>query len=282
MNNKKKLSPEEIMKDICRNPWEHYIAPFQIAPGVYYISGNDWVGAYLITTNEGLILIDTAMHESCYLLLENLRLLGFKPTDIKKILLSHAHIDHIGGARTLQELTKAQVYIGKRDIELLTIRKDLIFSQGYTCGDLDVKKIKVYEEEEVITLGEAKIKTYPTPGHTPGCTSFVFERKDSNQKIYRCAMHGGVGLNTISKEFLEKNKLPLELQNEFLEQFREMKKIEVDICIPSHTNQVNILDLISENRMDYTPFINKNTWRQLMDERIKRVEELLENERAKK
>lgn len=271
------LSPEKIMEDICRNPWDHYIPPFQIAPKVFYVSGNDWVGSYLIESKEGLVLIDTAMHESCYLLLESIRSLGYDYKNIKKILLSHAHIDHIGAARTLQELTGAQIYIGKRDLELLTVRKDLIFGNKYTCGELDIDKLKIYEEEKIIVLGDVKIETYPTPGHTPGCTSFVFEREDENGKKYKCAMHGGIGLNTINRKFLEEKGLPKTLQIEFLEQFIEMKKLNIDICIPSHTNQIKILQLIPKDRKDYSPFVNKNNWQNLMKERIEKVKQLIKN-----
>lgn len=267
-------NPEEILKNVCRTPWEHYIKPFQIAPKVYYVSGNNWVGAYLIDTNDGLVLIDTAMHETCYLLIESIKELGYSIYDIKKILLSHAHIDHIGAARTLKELTGAEIYIGKRDIELLTMRKDLILSDGYTCGDIIPDK--VYEENNPIILGNLKIYTYSTPGHTPGCTSFIFEREDETSRKYICAMHGGLGLNTITKKYLNENNLSMSLQEEFLEQLIKMNKLDVDICIPSHTNQVDILKLISKDRMDFSSFVNKKTWHELMEKRIENLKRILE------
>ena len=125
-----------LMEHCCRQPWETYLEPLKMAPGVWYVSGNDWVACYLIDTGDGLILIDTAMHETAYLMIENIRKLGYELTDIKKILLSHAHIDHIGGCRTMKELTGAKVYLGKRDLIFLHERKDLIMNEGgYTCGE---------------------------------------------------------------------------------------------------------------------------------------------------
>ena len=267
------LAPEKILEDICRYPWKHYLKPFQIAPKVFYVSGNDWVGAYLIETEEGLILIDTGMHETCYLLLESIRELGYTPYDIKKILISHAHIDHIGAAKTLKELINAQIYIGKRDVEPLTKRKDLILKEGSTCGDFVPDK--VYEEENPIIFGGIKIYTYSTPGHTPGCTSFIFERKDKEGKKYICGMHGGIGLNTLSRKYLKEKQLPLNLQNEFLESLLKLAKFEVDICIPSHTNQIEILDLIPEDRKNFLPFVNKEIWHKLINERIEKIREIL-------
>ncbi len=109
LNSTSKESPPPyvLMERCIRRPWEAYVEPLKMAPGVWYISGNDWVACYLLETTDGLILIDTAMHENLYLMLENIRKIGYKPTDIKKFLLSHAHIDHIGAARSLKELTGA-------------------------------------------------------------------------------------------------------------------------------------------------------------------------------
>ena len=126
-----------LMEHCCRKPWETYLEPLRMAPGVWYVSGNDWVACYLIDTGDGLILIDTAMHETAYLMIENIRKLGYELTDIKKILLSHAHIDHIGAARTMKELTGAKIYLGERDLPFLHERRDLILNDGgYTCGEI--------------------------------------------------------------------------------------------------------------------------------------------------
>ena len=129
LNSTSKTSPpaEQLMERCCRRPWEAYTEPIRMAPGVWYISGNDWVACYLIDTGDGLILIDTAMHETVYLLIENVRKLGYELTDIKKILLTHAHIDHIGGARTLKELTGAKIYLGERDLLFLHERRISFF-----------------------------------------------------------------------------------------------------------------------------------------------------------
>jgi len=121
--------PQDMMERCCRHPWESYLPPIKMAPDVYYISGNDWVACYLIDTGDGLILIDTAMHETAYLMIENIRKLGYELTNIKKILLTHAHIDHIGAARTMKELTGARIYLGEPDMLFLRERRDLI------CGE---------------------------------------------------------------------------------------------------------------------------------------------------
>lgn len=269
--------PEQLMARCCRTPWISYLPPFRMAPGVYYVSGNDWVACYLIDTGDGLVLIDTAMHETCYLMLECIRSLGYDPMDIKKILLTHAHGDHIGAARTMKELTGARLYLGERDLFMVHERKDLIYSDGYTCGDIEPDE--VYSDSKPVTLGNVVIHTFSTPGHTPGCTSMVFDVTDRDGTRFTCGIHGGVGLNTLSKKFLTENGLPLSLQQEFCESLKKMDELHVDICLPSHTNQVGIVPLIDKITDRYNPFVDESIWHELMKERLGRMEALMEEER---
>lgn len=242
------------------------------------MSGNDWVACYLIDTGDGLILIDTAMHETCYLMLECIRSLGYDPMDIKKILLTHAHGDHMGAARTLKELTGAKVYLGARDLFMVRERKDLIYSDGYTCGDLEPDEL--YSDDKPIIQGKVTIHTISTPGHTPGCTSMIFRVRDKEGRSYTCGIHGGLGLNTLSRTFLEENGLPLDLQQEYCDGLRRLDKLHVDICLPSHTNQVGIIPLIGEIRENVNPFVDESIWHELMHERLKRMEWLMEVEQS--
>ena len=81
---------------IMQTPWEYDIEPFQITDNVWYV-GNSQVGSHLIDTGDGLVLLDTGWPNTLYMLLESIRRAGFDPGDIRWILHSHYHIDHIGG-----------------------------------------------------------------------------------------------------------------------------------------------------------------------------------------
>lgn len=278
----KRKSPEYYMERSCRRPWEAYVPPIKMCPRVYYISGNDWVGCYLIETSEGLILIDTAMHETLYLMIENIRKLGYELTDIKKILISHAHIDHIGGARALKELTGAKIYLGKRDMLFLTERKELIANEDgrYTCGDFEPDEY--YSDDKPIVLGDITINTVATPGHTPGCTSFFFDVPDNSEKVLHCGMHGGIGANTLSMEYFNKTNLPPTLRDEYIEGLKKLNKMYVDICLPSHANQAPVLELADQITEDYNPYNNPSTWHKLMEERLATILEIIEKENGNK
>ena len=106
----------EAVKATCNYPWAQYIPPFEVVSGVYYVSGIAFVGCYLIDTGDGLVLIDTAFHESVYLVVDAIYRLGYKIEDLKAIFLSHLHFDHANGARALQELSRAKLYMSRADL----------------------------------------------------------------------------------------------------------------------------------------------------------------------
>ena len=100
----------------ANRPWELHCEPFKLAPHMYYI-GNTWVGCFLIDTGDGLLLIDTAIFECTYDVLQNIYTLGYNPKDIKNILLTHCHVDHIGCVPQFKSISGANVWISKEDME---------------------------------------------------------------------------------------------------------------------------------------------------------------------
>ena len=111
--------PKDPVKALAFEPWKLAVAPFQVSPRTWYVSGQSWVGAYLIDTGAGCILLDTAIPESLYLLVDSIYRTGHQLSDIKMILLSHAHFDHIGAAEALRKLTGAKVYMSREDTRFL-------------------------------------------------------------------------------------------------------------------------------------------------------------------
>lgn len=261
------------MDKIRRTPWDTYVAAFPVVDGVYYISANNWVAAYLIDTGEGLILIDTGLQETLYLMIYEIHRLGYELQQIKKILLSHAHIDHIGGARPLQELTGAEIYLGKRDLYFLTDRRDLILG-GEECLCGSFLPDKFYEDEPVITMGDISIRAISTPGHTPGCTSFVFKVRASDAKTYTCAMMGGLGIGNLTDEELKKSGLPVSLRQEYMNSLEKLLEIHVDIVLPSHPDQYDILEKLGARTDNQVPLTDPAVWDRLLRQRIEKAKQL--------
>ena len=162
---------------LVREPWSIAVKPFQVAPGTWYVAGQTWVGCYLIDTGDGLILLDTAIPESSYLLVDSIYRLGFAPEQIKKILISHAHFDHCGAAMEMKKLTGAEVYMSREDWEFYQkCPEEVMFADsGSHIQDFTVDHF--YSDDEPIVLGNVEIRTLLTPGHTPG--SVCYEAGDA-------------------------------------------------------------------------------------------------------
>lgn len=268
------LTPQEYAVQGCERPWEQAIEPFKVAPHVYYV-GNSWVGAYLINTKAGLILIDSTMHNQVYLVFESVRKLGFDPEDIKMLLLSHAHYDHCGGIRPIIEYTGAKLYMGKEDAYFLTERPDLIYNDGYPFGTFQADSY--YDDDTPITLGDISIRTVHTPGHTPGTTSFFFDDKDEKGICYRCGLHGGIGLITLVDEMLPQTGWPVSIRKDFLHSLEKLSKMEIDIVLGSHPNQIQMLEKVGQISETFNPFIDKTVWPKLMNERIVEIKKIIAN-----
>lgn len=260
--------PFECLRQGCERPWEVSVEPFEVAERTYFV-GNLWVGAYLIESSDGLILIDTTMQPQVYLVFENIRKLGFDPADIRFILISHMHYDHIGGARVLQEETDAKILMSREDWDFMTERPDQIFESGYPCGSFEPDGF--FNDDVPVVLGDRSIRTVLTPGHTPGTTSFFFEAGG-----HLCGLHGGVGLNTLSDSFLAKHALPVSARDDYLSSMLHVRQIPVDITLGSHPGQVGMIEKVSSIEPTFNPFLDPEIWGQLIDDRIAQIKKLME------
>ncbi|MFY0634094.1 MAG: MBL fold metallo-hydrolase [Vannielia sp.] len=259
--------PFECLQQGCERPWEVDVDPFEVAERTWYV-GNNWVGAYLLETDAGLVLIDTTMQPQVYLLFEAVRKLGFEPTDIALILISHMHYDHIGGVRAVQEASGAKVMMSREDWAFMQARPDQIFASGYPCGDFTPDAF--YSDDTPVVLGDRSIRTLLTPGHTPGTTSFFFE---AGGRL--CGLHGGVGLNTLADEFLAETGLPVSARDAYLASMLKVREIPVEITLGSHPAQVGMLGKVDTIRPGQNPFYDPSTWHALIDGRIAQVRDLM-------
>ncbi len=250
------------MEDICQFPWKYAVEPFHISGGLYYV-GNSWVSVYLIDTGDGLLLIDTAMAQNVYLTLEGIRKLGYDPRDIRWILLSHAHYDHCGGAAEIANYSGAKIYMGKEDMFFLTERPELIHPFG-VFQPFDVAE--TYRDGEPMQFGSLSVVAKHTPGHTPGTHSFFFDMAEDGN-TYRCGMHGGLGVNTLTKAYLEEHGLPMSYQQDFLDNLKQMRAEKVDVPLGSHTNHGGMLQKAAHIGESPNPFIDPTGFARTIDDR---------------
>ncbi len=245
------------------NLWEKYIKPSRLIGNLYFV-GTYEASTHLIDTGDGLILIDPGYCESLYMVINNIWELGFKPTDIKYIIVTHAHYDHADATEALVHLTNAKTFIGKKDLPLL---KGEIFHYPLKSFAPDF----LLEDNDVIALGNTQIKCLSTPGHTEGTMSFFFDVEEGGQ-IYRAGMFGGAGNNTLGKGFLIKNNLSFDIRDKFLDSIDRLLKEKVDVFIGNHVQnnhtdeKIKMLGISKEN-----PFIVPGEWEEFLLETKKNM-----------
>ena len=213
-----------------KNPWTLAHRPFKVVDGVYFV-GTSWVSCFLLDTAQGLVLIDCAMQETLYLLLESIRQMGFDPAQIKKLLLTHGHFDHCGAARALKELSGCEIWLGRDDAFFFTQRRELIAFEDHV-PEFPIDRF--YDYSDVLDLGDMVLRPVHCPGHTPGTTSFFFEVNHRGRPL-TCAIHGGLGSGTLNRNYLEEMKLPVEQTRDiYLQSLDRVMDARVDVVLPSH------------------------------------------------
>ena len=270
--------PKDPVRTLAHAPWKLAVPAFQVSPRTWYVSGQSWVGAYLIDTGDGCILLDTAIPESLYLLVDAVHQTGHEMRDIRMILLSHAHFDHIGGAAALRQMTGAPLYMSREDAKFLAEcpKETLVLDPDSHAQELTIDRF--YDDDAPIHLGDMAIRTLLTPGHTIGCTSFFWQEKNPvTGDIYNVAMHGGVGANTMNDKYYATSAyLTPDLRERFLGDADKVAAMPVDIALPSHPNQIEILDRAGTYTHEGQPYLDNTVWGDFIRERVRQVKVLME------
>jgi metallo-beta-lactamase class B len=209
-------------------PYSQPEEPFRLIGNVYYVGAKN-IASYLVVTPQGNILIDTGTAEMTPVITSNVEQLGFKVRDIKIMLSSHAHFDHIGGHAAMKKLTGARVMAIRQDADALEAGKDL--SPLGDEGWMPVKVDRVLKDGDTVSLGGTTLRAVWAPGHTPGCTVWSTTVPDSG-KSYSLAIFGCGGPNGGVK-LVGNQRFPT-LVADTLATFGKLKMLKPDIYVTGH------------------------------------------------
>jgi metallo-beta-lactamase class B len=171
-----------------RSTW--FTEPAKVFDNLYFV-GTKFHSSWALTTNEGIILIDTLYdYASEEAIVGGLKKLGLDPASVKTVIISHAHADHVGGAKLMQDRFGSRLVMGGRDWE--SIEKSV---NQYPHGK--PKRDIVGGDGQKITLGDASVTLVATPGHTPGTLSMLFQVKDQGRPLM-VAYSGGTAFNFVN------------------------------------------------------------------------------------
>jgi len=244
------------LKYLCKET----IDPLKIFGNLYFV-GTKPASVHIIDTGRGLIMLDTGYQQSLYIVIDNMYKVGLNPHDVKYILLTHGHIDHFGAAKALKDLTGAKLVLGKEDREYANGNLDLSYAKelGMEFNETFEADILLSDGDE-ITLGNTTVTSVATPGHTPGAMSYFFDV--TNGKItFRAGLHGGMGINTLSREFLEKHNLPFSLRDRFVSSMKRLNEEKVDIFLGNHMQHNDTEGKAQRLKSgDEYAFVNPDEW----------------------
>lgn len=215
------------------NPdWTEPFPPFRIAGNLYYV-GSKGLANYLIATPAGHILINSDLEANVPLIRASIEQLGFKFSDVKILLISHAHWDHDAGSAMIKRLTGAQYMVMDADVSVVESGGTDDFQYGSTPSALypATKVDRVLHDGDEVKLGGAVLVAHLTPGHTKGCTTWTMKATENGQ-TYNVAIVGSPNVNAGYK--LVGNSRYPRIAQDYERMFQVLASIPVDVFLGAH------------------------------------------------
>ena len=212
--------------------WSEPFPPHRIVGNIYYV-GSRGLASYLIATPAGNILINSNLKTSVPLIRESIENLGFHFSDVKVLLISHAHFDHDAGSAEIKKLTGAQYMVMDADVRVVEsggksdfqYGDDAIFS--YPAAKVD----RVLHDGDEVKLGDTTLTAHKTAGHTRGCTTWTLKVTDGG-KAYDVVIVGSPNVNPGYK--LVNNARYPEIADDYARGFRVLKSLPCDVFLGAH------------------------------------------------
>ncbi|MBQ8130435.1 MAG: MBL fold metallo-hydrolase [Clostridia bacterium] len=253
-----------------KNQEARYVHPFRIFGNVWYV-GDDWVCVHLIDTGDGLLLIDCGNTGATAMLVNAIWEAGFNPADVKWLVLSHGHLDHIGGAAFFRNMFGTKIYLGAPDAKMYREHPELSFIQdaGNVSEALVMPDVEI-NDGDVIRFGNTDVRFYLSPGHTMGVISCFFDAHDG-EKTVRCGYYGGFGFNTLQKDYLiEIGDPEYKTRQIYLDSLARAREQKVDLFLGNHCINNDTLGRRKkqlENPDGPNPFLDDTLWARYLDQK---------------
>ncbi|MDO4488076.1 MAG: MBL fold metallo-hydrolase [Eubacteriales bacterium] len=275
---------EPSLSSFYRDALPYRIDPFKIYGNLYYV-GNKRVCMHLIDTGDGLILFDTGYGNDLYLLINSIWELGFNPHDVKIVIHSHGHFDHMNGGNVFREMFGSKIYMSRVDSDLVEEMPERALAEygpGKYFDDWCVPDERI-EDGQVITLGNTSVRCVLTPGHTLGTMTFFFDAADEEGKKLHVGYLGGAGFLTMYPGYCEKYKLNANKYELMGESIKKVYDEPVDIVIGNHPSQNCTIEKREWwlEHPEKNPFINPEAWRMFLDALNEKRLEYIEKELGK-
>ena len=229
------LAAQEVRPEYTR-PLE----PTRVVGNLYYVGGYG-LSSYLITTSQGLILINSGIPGSMSGIRTNIESLGFKFADIKILMATHAHWDHVGDMAALKKATGARLLMHVGDVPMLegggTL--DYRFTQPQKQKYEPVKVDQPLIDGDTVKLGDTELTVLHHPGHTMGSSSFMYTTQDAGRSYNVLIANMATTNEEIS--YFESPAYPNSVED-YAVTFAKQKKLTPDVWVSSHAHHFRLHD----------------------------------------
>jgi metallo-beta-lactamase class B len=231
------------------------ITPFRIAGNLYYVGSRD-LGSYLIVTPQGDILINSDFEASVPQIRHSVEQLGFRFTDIRILLISHAHSDHDAGSAEIKRETGAQYMVMDGDVPVVESGGATDFqypNDRYPAVKVD----RVLHDGDEVRLGGSVLVAHKTPGHTRGCTTWTLKVAEHGRPL-NVVIVGSWNVNP-GYRLVDRPGRPASypgIATDFRHTFTLLKQLPCDVFLGAHGAYFNMLDKL--NRL--TPATAVTIW----------------------
>jgi metallo-beta-lactamase class B len=246
--------------------WTEPFPPFRIAGNLYYV-GSRGLANYLITTPQGHILINSDLEASVPLIRASVEKLGFKFSDVKILLISHAHSDHNAGSAMIKQLTGATYMVMDADVPTVESGGKSDFQYGNTPSSLypATKVDRVLHDGDEVKLGDAVLVAHLTPGHTKGCTTWTMKVSEAG-KAYDAVIVGSPNVNPGYK--LANNTLYPRIAEDYERMFRVLKSLPCDLFLGAHGSYFDLEGKYARmNKRGQNPMVDPDGYKKFIGQK---------------
>jgi metallo-beta-lactamase class B len=226
------LSAQATPKTPDPADWSEPFPAHRMIGNIYYV-GSRGLAAYLITTPSGHILINSNLKTSVPLIRKSIEDLGFHFSDVKILLISHAHFDHDAGSAEIKHLTGAKYMVMDGDVSVVETGGKSDFQYGNDPANLypPAKVDRALHDGDHVQLGDAVLTAHKTAGHTRGCTTWTLKVSDAGRS-YDAVIVGSPNVNPGYK--LVNNVSYPEIADDYANGFRVLKSLPCDVFLGAH------------------------------------------------
>lgn len=272
-------STSKVACERCEE-WNAPHEPFKVFGNLYYV-GTAGLSSLLLSSRDGHILFDGGLPQSAAVIEKNIRTLGFNPDDIRLIVVSHEHYDHVGGVSALQQLTGAKVVASPAAAKALQqggpLPEDPQFAFGKETNSYPpVKAVRVVKNGEKVRVGDLAVTANFTPGHTPGSTTWTWkscQRNECLDVVYADS------LNAVSAPEYKFSAHPEALES-FRQSIDKVRNLSCQIMISVHPGQSGLDEKLKlrKDGVNMEPFIDRKACRSYASAALDALEKRLASE----